>query len=155
MKFSLIDKIVAVEKNKSIRTIKNLTMGEEYLQDHFPGFPIMPGVLMLEAMVQSAAWLLRSSTNFAATIITLEEATNVRYGQFFTPGSQLKITVEITGSEGELGHFKGRGEITAGTAVSGKFTLKATTLDKVYPNLTHKDEELRTYFREKFKQMGG
>ena len=91
MKFCLIDKIIAVEKNKSIRTLKNLTIGEEYLQDHFPGFPVMPGVLMLEAMVQSAGWLLRSSTDFAPTIITLAEATNIRYGHFFTPGASLRL----------------------------------------------------------------
>jgi len=155
MKFCLIDRIVSVKKNESIQTIKNLTMGEEYLQDHFPGFPVMPGVLMLEAMVQSAAWLLRSSTEFAPTIITLAEAINIRYGQFFTPGGQLKISVEMTGNEGELSHFKGRGEISAGTTVSGKFVLKATTLGKIYPNLSHKDETLRTCFRQQFDQLGG
>lgn len=155
MKFCLIDKITAVEKSKSIRTLKNLTIGEEYLQDHFPGFPVMPGVLMLEAMVQSAGWLLRSSADFAPTIITLAEAVNIKYGQFFTPGGQLKITVELTGQEGELSHFKGRGEVPAGTAVSGKFTLKAVTLANISPNLSHKDEELRTYFRKKFEQLGG
>jgi len=155
MKFCLIDKIIAVEKNKSIRTLKNLTIGEEYLQDHFPGFPVMPGVLMLEAMVQSAGWLLRSSTDFAPTIITLAEATNIRYGHFFTPGSQLKVTVEMTGSEGELSHFKGKGEIAEGTALSGKFTLRATTLGKTFPNLSHKDEELKAYFRQKFEELGG
>jgi len=155
MKFCLIDKIIAVEKNKSIRTLKNLTIGEEYLQDHFPGFPVMPGVLMLEAMVQSAGWLLRSSTDFASTIITLAEATNIRYGHFFTPGSQLKVTVEMTGSEGELSHFKGKGEIAAGTALSGKFTLRATTLGKTFPKLAHKDEELKAYFRQKFEELGG
>jgi 3-hydroxyacyl-[acyl-carrier-protein] dehydratase len=153
MKFCLIDKIIALEKDKSIEAIKNLTMGEEYLKDHFPGFPVMPGVLMLEAMVQSAAWLLRLSTDFAPTIITLAEVANIRYGQFFTPGGQLKISIEMLETEGELIHFKGKGEISSGQALSGKFTLKATTIGAIYPELSHKDEPLRDYFRKKFKEL--
>jgi 3-hydroxyacyl-[acyl-carrier-protein] dehydratase len=155
MKFCLIDKIVAIEKNKSVRAIKNLTMGEEYLQDHFPGFPVMPGVLMLEAMVQSAAWLLRASFDFKPTIITLAEANNIKYGQFFTPGGQMTLSVELIGQEGELNHFKGKGEIAAGVSCSGKFSLRATTLEAIYPHLAPKDEILRNYFRNKFKELGG
>ena len=54
-----------------------------------------------------------------------------------------------------MSHFKGKGEITAGTALSGKFTLRAATLGKTFPNLSHKDEELKAYFREKFEELGG
>lgn len=149
----MIDKIVAIEKDKSIRAIKNLTMGEEYLQDHFPGFPVMPGVLMLEAMVQSAAWLIRVTSDFKPTIITLAEASNIKYGQFFTPGSQLSLFVELIGQEGEINHFKGKGEIAAGVSCSGKFSLRATTLEVIYPHLRPKDEMLRNYFRNKFKEL--
>lgn len=155
MKFCLIDKIISIEKNKSIQSIKTLTIGEEYLQDHFPGFPVMPGVLMLEAMIQSAAWLLRSSLDFAPTIITLYEAINIRYGQFFIPGERLKIIVEMTGTEGELNYFKGKGETSTGQVVSGKFTLKAVSLGTMWPELSHKDEELRAYFRQKFAELSG
>lgn len=151
----MIDKITAIEKNKSIRTIKNLTMGEEYLKDHFPGFPVMPGVLMLEAMVQSAAWLLRVSSDFAPTIITLAEVNNIKYGQFFIPGKQLKIHVELTGQETDLNNFKGIGEIDAGYAISGRFTLKASTISSLYPDLSRKDEIMREYFRKKIKELGG
>ena len=149
----MIDKIVAIEKEKSIRTIKNLTMGEEYLQDHFPGFPVMPGVLMLEAMVQSAAWLLRVTYDFKPTVITLAEANNIKYGQFFTPGGQLSLTVELTDQEGELKHFKGKGETAAGVSCSGKFSLRATSLEVIYPPLAFRDEILRNYFRNKFKEL--
>lgn len=149
----MIDRIVAVEKDKSIRAIKNLTVGEEYLQDHFPGFPVMPGVLMLEAMVQSAAWLLRVTYDFKPTIVTLAEASNIKYGHFFTPGSQLSLFVELIGQEGELNHFKGKGEIAAGVSCSGKFSLRVTTLEVIYPHLAFKDELLRNYFRNKFKEL--
>ncbi len=59
MRFNLIDRIVAVQPGKSLLAVKNLTSGEEYLADHFPTFPVMPGVLMLQSLVESASWLLR------------------------------------------------------------------------------------------------
>ena len=54
MRFNLIDRIVAVEPERSLQAIKLLTLGEEYLADHFPAFPVMPGVLMLQTLVE--AW---------------------------------------------------------------------------------------------------
>ncbi len=57
MKFLLVDRIESIQPGQRIVTTKALTLAEEYLADHFPAFPVMPGVLMLEALVQSAAWL--------------------------------------------------------------------------------------------------
>ncbi|MGW8257129.1 MAG: 3-hydroxyacyl-ACP dehydratase FabZ family protein, partial [Thermoguttaceae bacterium] len=65
MRFSLIDRIVDVELGVRISAVKTLSMAEEYLADHFPHFPVMPGVLMLEAMTQASAWLVRYSEDFA------------------------------------------------------------------------------------------
>ena len=61
MRFSLIDRIVELEPGERVTATKSLTMAEEYLADHFPHFPVMPGVLMLEAMTQAGAWLVRVS----------------------------------------------------------------------------------------------
>ena len=65
MRFTLIDHIVTLEADTEITAVKTLSMAEEYLADHFPHFPVMPGVLMLEALTQSAAWLIRVSEDFA------------------------------------------------------------------------------------------
>ena len=59
MRFVLIDRIVEVRPGQSLVAVKNLSLAEEYLADHFPGFPVMPGVLMLEALTQAGAWLIR------------------------------------------------------------------------------------------------
>jgi len=91
MKFHLVDRIEALEPPERIVTTKCLTAAEEYLADHFPTFPVMPGVLMLEACVQAAAWLVRLATGFGVSMVVLQRARNVRYASFVAPGHTLRI----------------------------------------------------------------
>ena len=89
MRLTLVDRIVDLEPGKRIRAIKCLTMLEDYLQDHFPRFPVMPGVLMLESMYQTAAWLMRATDDFAHSMVLMSEARNVKYTDFVEPGQTL------------------------------------------------------------------
>src|SRR3954451_12285698 len=95
MRFNLIDRIVDVEQGQSLRAIKNLTLGEEYLADHFPTFPVMPGVLMLQTLVEAGAWLLRATDDFRHSVTVLREVRNIKYGNFMEPGRRLSIGVEL------------------------------------------------------------
>ncbi|MGA2173288.1 MAG: hypothetical protein ABSG82_09830 [Sedimentisphaerales bacterium] len=61
MRFILIDKIVELEAGRRIKTVKCVTLAEEYLADHFPTFPVLPGVLLLEGLIESASWLVRAT----------------------------------------------------------------------------------------------
>ena len=72
MRFFLIDTIVKIEKGQSIQTVKGVSLAEEYLADHFPNFPVLPGVFLLQGLVESASWLVRASENFAHSMILLE-----------------------------------------------------------------------------------
>ena len=73
MKFHLIDRIDRWEPGKSLAAAKYLALGEEYLADHFPQFPIMPGVLMLQSCVEAAGWLWRATTDYRHPVIVLRE----------------------------------------------------------------------------------
>src|SRR5690349_17293898 len=95
MRFALIDRILELEPGAKVVAQKNLSLAEEYLADHFPGFPVMPGVLMLEAMTQAGAWLVRATEDFAHSIVVLSEARNVKYGNFVEPGQTLTVTAEL------------------------------------------------------------
>src|ERR671931_2717810 len=95
MRFNLVDRIVVAEPGRVIRAVKNLTLGEEYLADHFPTFPVMPGVLMLQTLVEAAAWLIRITEDFRHSVVVLREARNVKYGNFMEPGRNLIVTAEL------------------------------------------------------------
>src|SRR5687768_18405394 len=79
MRFCLLDRICSLEPDVELTAVKNVALTEEYLADHFPEFPVLPGVFMLEAATQAGAWLLRLSEDFAHSIISLKEAKNVKY----------------------------------------------------------------------------
>ncbi len=123
MRFHLVDRILEVEPGRSLRAVKNLTTGEEYLADHFPTFPVMPGVLMLQTLVEAAAWFLRIRDDFQHSVIVLREARNVKYGSFVDPGRRMVITVELLEETAELATFKGKGEVDGNQTVSARFSV--------------------------------
>src|SRR5215204_6988580 len=111
MRFHLIDRITEVNPGHSLRAVKNLTLGEEYLADHFPTFPVMPGVLMLQTLVEAGAWLLRLSEDYRHSVIVLREVKNIKYGTFVEPGKQLSFQVDLAERGDEVATFKGKGEV--------------------------------------------
>ena len=148
MRFNLIDRIVEVRPGQSLRAVKNLTLGEEYLADHFPTFPVMPGVLMLQALVEAGAWLLRLTDDFASSVIVLREAKGVKYGTFMEPGRQLIVSVDLVERENGMAAFKGKGETEGQNVVSARLVLAHYNLRDREPELRAVDERLVQHFRE-------
>jgi 3-hydroxyacyl-[acyl-carrier-protein] dehydratase len=133
MRFSLIDRIVELEPGMRITAVKTLTMAEEYLADHFPHFPVMPGVLMLEAMTQASAWLVRYNEDFAHSIVVLKEAANVKYGQFLEPGQTLLVSAEIVKPGHAETKLKAQGMVDGRIIVSARITLEQYNLADTRP----------------------
>ncbi|HKN00867.1 MAG TPA: 3-hydroxyacyl-ACP dehydratase FabZ [Candidatus Binataceae bacterium] len=93
--FLLVDRVLEIEKGR-VLTLKNVTFNEPFFQGHFPGRPIMPGVLILEAMAQSAAFLALSQVEGEAKILfMLSGIDKVRFRRQVIPGDQIKIEVKI------------------------------------------------------------
>jgi 3-hydroxyacyl-[acyl-carrier-protein] dehydratase len=153
MRFHLVDRITEVRPGERLRAVKNLTLGEEYLADHFPTFPVMPGVMMLETLVEAGAWLLRLTDDFAHSVTVLREVRNVKYGTFMEPGKQLTITVELAertpaaGGKGGLATFKGKGECEGLSTVTARLTLASYNLRDRDPALEATDKRLVQHFR--------
>jgi 3-hydroxyacyl-[acyl-carrier-protein] dehydratase len=155
MKFYLVDRIRELVPSKRIVTIKNLSLAEEYLADHFPAYPVMPGVMMLEALVQSAAWLVRASTNFEKSLVLLREAQNVRYGSFVRPGSQLAMEVTALEIGPDQSRFKATGTCEGLVAVQARLTLEHLNIADETPANADLDAPLRKLLRERFRLIGG
>lgn len=147
MRFWLIDAIRSFEPDTRIVAVKNVSYSEEYLRDHFPEFPVLPGVFMLEAATQSAAWLLRLSDNYEHSVITLKEARNIKYADFVPPGSQLQVTVEALKKEERLATFKISGHIGEKPSLSGRIVLERYNLADEDAELADTDARLRTHLR--------
>ncbi|MEE9602000.1 MAG: 3-hydroxyacyl-ACP dehydratase FabZ family protein [Thermoguttaceae bacterium] len=148
MRFILIDHIVELEPDDQITTVKTLTMAEEYLADHFPHFPVMPGVLMLEALTQAAAWLVRVSEDFAHSMIVLKEARNVKYGQFVEPGQTMSITARITKQDERETRVSARATVNGRTTVSARLVLERYNLAERVPDHASTDEAMKKELRE-------
>ena len=130
MRFILIDKIVSLEAGRQIKTVKNVSLAEEYLGDHFPTFPVLPGVLMLEGLIESATWLVRRTENFSHSMILLEQARNVKYKSFLTPGTRVEYTVEAKTIEENVSSFTGFGLSDNERIVEAKFGLRHFNLSE-------------------------
>jgi len=156
MKFYLVDRILELEPPKRIVAVKNLSLAEEYLADHFPAYPVLPGVMMIEALVQAAAWLVRASTDFEKNLILLKEAQNVRYGAFVKPGSQLVMDVTALEIGPDASRFKAAGQCEGQVAVQAKLTLQHLNVADADPRGGAEiDALLRPFWRERFRLVGG
>ncbi|WP_406700834.1 3-hydroxyacyl-ACP dehydratase FabZ family protein [Singulisphaera sp. Ch08] len=148
MRFVLIDRIVELKQGKSLVAVKNLSLAEEYLADHFPGFPVMPGVLMLEALTQAGAWLIRDLEDFAHSVVLLKQAKTIKYGSFVEPGRQLELRVELISHGERESTFKGSGVIDGQDMVKGRFTLTRYNLRERDPELHATDASIVAGLRD-------
>ncbi len=150
VKFSLVDRIIELSEGEHITAIKALTLTEEYLGDHFPRFPVMPGVMMLEAMYQTSAWLIRKSEDFANTVVVLHEARNVKFSSFVEPGQILVMTAKLMKQSDTMTTLKAEATVEGKTAVTARLVLERYKLTDRYPSRAPTDAFTRGEMRRRF-----
>lgn len=149
MKFNLLDKIELVNEQKLVG-VKYVSLAEEYLADHFPTFPVLPGVMMLEALTQAAGWVMHRRSNFGKSIAVLKEARNVKYGNFVAPGNHLRVEVEFL-KETEAGaSFKAGGTVNGNVAVAARIEIAYFNLGEKQPGLAELDAKLIEHHRRRW-----
>jgi 3-hydroxyacyl-[acyl-carrier-protein] dehydratase len=126
--FLLIDRIVEFEPTKRLVAIKNCTINEPFFQGHFPGYPIMPGVLVVEAMAQAGCiLLLHEVTDRESKLVVFTGIEGAKFRRPITPGDQLRIEVDVLSFRPRQGRMQGK------AYVDGKLACEATLTCAVVP----------------------
>jgi 3-hydroxyacyl-[acyl-carrier-protein] dehydratase len=149
VKFNLIDQIEQLTDERIV-AVKSVSLAEEYLADHFPTFPVLPGVMMLEALTQAAGWLMHHRTKFARSMAVLKEARNVKYGHFVAPGNALRVEVDFMKPTDAGASFKAVGFVGQETALQARIELSYFNLADKQPALAHLDAKLAEHTKHRW-----
>ena len=109
--FLMIDRVEEVVEGKSAKGYKNITINENFFNGHFPDYPVMPGVLILEALAQMGAICILSMEDFKGKIGFLVGADKVRWKKQVVPGDKLDLEIEIIRLKGSIGIGKGKATV--------------------------------------------
>jgi 3-hydroxyacyl-[acyl-carrier-protein] dehydratase len=128
--FLLIDRVVEFERGKRLVAIKNVTMNEPFFQGHFPGYPLMPGVLIVEAMAQAGAIImLHEIPDRETKLAVFTGIEKAKFRRPVTPGDQLRIEVDVLAFKSRLGRMEAR------ALVDGKVACQATLTCSIVPRV--------------------
>jgi len=153
MKFRLIDRITELVHGERLVAVKAVTLAEEYLGDHFPTFPVLPGVLMLEGLAEAGAWLVRDARDFVPSMILLREVRNVTYKSFVKPGSLLKLEVTCRRLAQDASDFDGVGSCNEKEVVRARFGLTHFCVGDHRESMKSLDQRLITELRTRFAYL--
>ena len=118
--FLLVDKIIDIEYGKRAVGIKNVTINEPFFQGHFPGNPIMPGVLIVEALAQVGAMAILGLDEFKGKLAVFAGIDKLRFKKQVVPGDVLKMEVEMIAIKRGIGKAKAEAFVNGELAVSGE-----------------------------------
>jgi 3-hydroxyacyl-[acyl-carrier-protein] dehydratase len=126
--FLLVDRVVEYERAKRLVAIKNVTINEPFFQGHFPGYPIMPGVLVVEAMAQAGGMIMLAElADRHSKLVVFTGIERAKFRRPVTPGDQLRIEVDVLSFRTRAGRIQGR------AMVDGKLACEAVLTCQVVP----------------------
>jgi len=120
--FLLIDRIMEMDEGKRVVALKNVTVNEPFFQGHFPDYPVMPGVLIMEAMAQAGAIAMLSMPQYQGKLAFFTGIDKAKFRKQVVPGDQLRIEVEITALRGVFG--KGQARALVGDELAAEAEIK-------------------------------
>ena len=130
--FLLVDRIIELEPNKRVVGLKNVTVNEPFFQGHFPGDPVMPGVLVIEAMAQVGGVALLAGTNGnKGKIMYLAGIDNARFRKPILPGDQIRFEVEVLYNRQKIAKFKGKALVNGQLSMEAEISCALVDRDQV------------------------
>ncbi len=155
MRYRQLDEIIELVPGERLVATRTLDASEDYLADHFPRFPVMPGVMMLEALYQAAMWMVRTGENFESPHVFLVEAKTVKFGDFLCPGETLQVKAEKFKEDGMFVTVKAQAMKGDKVTVSARLVLQRTSSDDTNASLNNNDDDARLHVRKQFMSMYG
>ena len=121
--FLLVDRIFDMDRDETAVGVKNVTINEPFFQGHFPGYPVMPGVLIVEAIAQTGAVLMSKSldVDVRGKTILFMSVDNCRFRQPVRPGDVIRMPVEVLRARGDVFKFRGRAMVGEKVAAEAEF----------------------------------
>ena len=128
--FLLIDKVVQIELNRRAVGVRNVSISEPVFQGHFPGVPVFPGVMIVEAMAQTGALLMSKTLDVAVAdkVIMFMSIDGVRFRKPARPGDQLRMEVKVIKARGDAYKFRGETFIDGKLAAEAEFMAMVVTV---------------------------
>jgi 3-hydroxyacyl-[acyl-carrier-protein] dehydratase len=127
--FALVDRIIEYVPGKKAVGIKNVTINEPFFQGHFPGYPLMPGVTIVEAMAQVGGVVLTQLPEYNGGLFVFAGIDGVRFRRQVVPGDRLIMTVELEYFKRRLAKMKARAEVDGQTATAGELLFSLVVVD--------------------------
>ena len=128
--FLLVDRVLELERGKSIVAIKNVTVNEPFFQGHFPDFRVMPGVLVVEAMAQAGGILLYNSIpDPEGKLVFLSKIDNLKFRKPVVPGDQIRLEVEIVKLKSRVCYIKARATVDQEIVTEGDIMASLVNLE--------------------------
>lgn len=153
MKYRQIDRILSLDPGRQIVAERTLRAEEEFLLDHFPRFPVMPGVMMLESLHQAAVWMIRAGDEFCHPLVLLREARGVKFGEFLSPGETLRITATVAKREDPFVTVKATAEKNGRVTVTAR--LRFELCGSGDPEDIGTDQAIRKDVQLQFQELFG
>lgn len=131
MRYLLIDRVDMLQRHRRVTATKCVALSEDHFLDHFPGYPVMPGALILEAMAQAATVLLEWSSNHTTKAI-LVMVKNLKFRSMVVPGDQICIDEEIVSSHDGLTELQCTATVAGKLVASGEVIMASRTTSEIY-----------------------
>ncbi len=150
MRFVLVDRLVEIEPGRRARAEKRFVAGEELFVDHFPGLPVVPGVLLTEAMGQTGGWLLAVTLGDARwPLLTMVE--RAKFRRLVHPGEVIRLDAELRGSHGDDYEIIAQASVDGQRVADARFLFHAFTFSLP----AAETERFQAWARETFLSLGG